>query len=246
MEGEEGNTVNEEQLETWRQKQDELKMQLIDANTEPWQESATFDGLKLIAGVDISFVNGTTRACVALVTCSYPSLEVTEIVTDIIDMTVPYASGFLAFREVAFFQECLEKLKDGKPQIIMVDGNGILHQRGFGVACHLGVLTDIPCIGIAKKLMQIDGLEKDEHFQKKKTKHLKDNGDSFNLVGDSQKVWGKALKSTADSCNPVFVSVGHKICLDTATKLVHKCCKYRIPEPVRQADILSKKKLRDS
>lgn len=51
-------------------------MQLIDSNTEPWQKSDTFDGLKLIAGVDISFVKGTTRACVALVTCSYPSLEV--------------------------------------------------------------------------------------------------------------------------------------------------------------------------
>lgn len=194
-------TVSEHEREDWKRIQDELKLKLIDSNTEPWQESDEFRGLELIGGVDISFQKNTTKACVALVTCFYPSLEVVEKVLDVVEMTVPYASGFLAFREVEFYQKCLKKLTNGKPQVIMVDGNGILHQRGFGVASHLGVLTDIPCIGIAKKLMQVDGLEKNEHFQQKKRDLLKTNGDTFDLVGDSQKIWGlKKHRQSRKSC----------------------------------------------
>lgn len=81
-------------------------------------------------------------------------------------VSAPYVAGFLAFREVPFMVEAVERLQREqpglRPQVLLVDGNGLLHQRGFGVACHLGVLTDLPCVGVAKNLLHVDGLVKDE------------------------------------------------------------------------------------
>ena len=86
-------------------------------------------------------------------------------------MTEPYIPGFLAFREVGFLMDRLEEVKNEKPelmpQVILVDGNGILHPRGLGLASHLGILSDIPSVGIAKKLFHVDGLEKSPDFKEK-------------------------------------------------------------------------------
>ena len=86
-------------------------------------------------------------------------------------MDEPYESGFLAFREVPHLLECLEDVKrshpECTPQIIMVDGNGVLHTRGFGLASHFGVLAGVPTIGIGKKLHETDGIAMNqEHKQK--------------------------------------------------------------------------------
>ncbi|XP_060027810.1 endonuclease V isoform X4 [Erinaceus europaeus] len=101
---------------------------------------------------------------------------------------------------------------------------------GFGVACHLGILTDLPCIGVAKKLLQMQLLHA--------------GGDSFPLMGESRTVLGMALRSHDRSTNPLYVSVGHKVSLQTAVRLTHSCCRFRIPEPVRQADIRSREHIR--
>ncbi|KAI6075791.1 Endonuclease V [Aix galericulata] len=90
---------------------------------------------------------------------------------------------------------------------------------GFGVACHLGVLTDLPCIGVAKNLLQVDGLARDELHRE------------------------QALRS-CNSSKPLYISVGHRVCLETAVRLVQSCCRYRIPEPIRQADIRSREYIR--
>ncbi|XP_068386901.1 endonuclease V isoform X4 [Eschrichtius robustus] len=117
------------------------------------------------------------------------------------------------------------------------------HAPGFGVACHLGVLTDLPCIGVAKKLLQVDGLENNA-LHKEKIRLLKAGGDSFPLMGGSGTVLGMALKSHDHSTKPLYVSVGHKMSLEAAVRLTHGCCKFRIPEPVRQADIRSRDYIR--
>uniref|UniRef100_UPI00358FCD19 endonuclease V isoform X2 n=1 Tax=Myxine glutinosa TaxID=7769 RepID=UPI00358FCD19 len=127
--------------------------------------------------------------------------------------------------------------------VIFVDGNGVLHPRGFGLACHLGVLVDLPCIGVAKDLLCVDGLEKDDHHRAK-VKMLKTAGDSFPLVGISGKTLGTALLGCSGCSNPVYISVGHRISLDTATRLALACFRYRVPEPIRQADIRSREFLR--
>nr|XP_048285291.1 endonuclease V isoform X4 [Myodes glareolus] len=127
-------------------------------------------------------------------------------------LKAPYVSGFLAFREVPFLVKLVqwlqEKEPDFMPQVLLVDGNGVLHQR------------DLPCIGVAKKLLQVDGLENNSVHKE------------------------KALKSHDHSTKPLYVSVGHRISLEVAVRLTHCCCRFRIPEPIRQADIRSREYIR--
>ncbi|KAM5149735.1 endonuclease V isoform 5-T6 [Callospermophilus lateralis] len=164
-----------------------------------------------------------------------------------VSLTAPYVAGFLAFREVPFLVDLVQRLQEKEPglmpQVLLVDGNGVLHHRGFGVACHLGVLTELPCIGVAKKLLQVDGLENDV-LHKEKIRLLQAGGDTFPLMGGSGTVLGMALKSHSHSTKPLYISVGHKISLEAAVRLTQCCCRFRIPEPVRQADIRSREHIR--
>ncbi|KAM9491876.1 endonuclease V-like [Salvelinus alpinus] len=124
------------------------------------------------------------------------------------------------------------------PQVVLVDGNGLFHYREFGLVCHLGVLSGLSCIGVANNLLQVQGVEKNLL----QIASLQNGGDSFPLTTDSGKVLGRALRSPDSSTKPVYVSVGHKISLDTDLRLTHSC--YRVPEPIRQADMRSREYLR--
>ncbi|XP_069024226.1 endonuclease V-like isoform X1 [Embiotoca jacksoni] len=128
-------------------------------------------------------------------------------------------------------------------EVVLVDGNGLFHYREFGLACHLGVLSGLACVGVAKNLLQVHGVYKSEEHQSQ-IAALQKGGDSFPLTAASGKVLGKALRSSDKSSKPVYVSVGHKISLDTAVRLTHSCCRYRVPEPIRQADCRSREYLR--
>ncbi|KAM9045997.1 endonuclease V isoform 2-T2 [Megaptera novaeangliae] len=246
----------EETLSLWKREQALLKTLVVDRDTEAWQRDPAFSGLQRVGGVDVSFVKGdSVSACASLVVLSYPELEVMYEDCRMVSLTAPYVSGFLAFREVPFLVDAVQQLREKEPrlmpQVLFVDGNGVLHHRassssapaGFGVACHLGVLTDLPCIGVAKKLLQVDGLENNA-LHKEKIRLLKAGGDSFPLMGGSGTVLGMALKSHDHSTKPLYVSVGHKMSLEAAVRLTHGCCKFRIPEPVRQADIRSRDYIR--
>ena len=124
--------------------------------------------------------------------------------------------------------------------MILVDGNGILHHRGFGLASQLGVLLDIPTIGVAKTLLAVDGLNV-KAVGKQAREHNSKGGDYMELVGQSGRVWGAALRATEDSVKPLFISPGHKISLSTTLRVVKLCCRfYRIPAPVREADLRSR------
>nr|XP_048285292.1 endonuclease V isoform X5 [Myodes glareolus] len=238
----------EETLLLWEREQARLKTRVVARDTEAWQRDPTFSGLQRVGGVDVSFVNGeSSRACASLVVLSYPELKVVYEDSRMVRLKAPYVSGFLAFREVPFLVKLVqwlqEKEPDFMPQVLLVDGNGVLHQRGFGVACHLGVLTDLPCIGVAKKLLQVDGLENNS-VHKEKIVLLQAGGDTFPLMGNSGTVLGMALKSHDHSTKPLYVSVGHRISLEVAVRLTHCCCRFRIPEPIRQADIRSREYIR--
>ena len=155
----------------------------------------------------------------------------------------PYVPGFLAFKEVPVYTKLFERLKAKSfelwPQLLLVDGNGILHTRNFGCASHIGVLQDVPCIGVSKNMFYIDGLTK--KAVKEKSEKLSKGGEFCYLTGDSGKNWGAALRSTSQSQNPIFISQRHKISLDTSIACVKAMIdKYRIPEPVRQADLRSR------
>ncbi|XP_040100709.1 endonuclease V isoform X1 [Oryx dammah] len=228
----------EEILLDWKREQASLKARVVDLDTEAWQRDPAFSGLQRVGGVDVSFVKDDSgSACASLVVLSYPELEVLYEDCRMVTLTAPYVSGFLAFRELPFLVDAVQQLRQREPrlmpQVLFVDGNGVLHHRGFGVACHLGVLTDLPCIGVAKKLLQVDGLENNA-LHKEKIQLLKAGGDSFPLMGGSGTILGRALRSHDHSTKPLYVSVGHKISLEAAVRLTHSCCKFRIPEPVRQ------------
>jgi deoxyinosine 3'endonuclease (endonuclease V) len=115
----------------------------------------------------------------------------------------------------------------------MVDGNGILHTRKFGCASHIGVQFDIPTIGVAKKPFDVDGLNKSLYKVMYDGK-LNKAGDYVPIVGKSGKTWGAALRCTKDSINPIYVSIGHRVSLETAINItLLNITKYRIPEPIR-------------
>ncbi|XP_047401170.1 endonuclease V isoform X6 [Sciurus carolinensis] len=226
----------EETLSLWKREQARLKALLVDRDTEAWQRDPAFAGLHRVGGVDVSFVKGdSVRACASLVVLSFPELEVVYEESQMVNLTAPYVAGFLAFREVPFLVDLVRRLQEKEP--------GLMPQAGFGVACHLGVLTELPCVGVAKKLLQVDGLENNA-LHKEKIRLLQAGGDTFPLTGGSGTVLGMALKSHSRSTKPLYISVGHRISLEVAVRLAQRCCRFRIPEPVRQADIRSREHIR--
>lgn len=207
--------------------------------------------IRFVAGVDISFVKGSeTDACAALVVCSFPALDVVYEGCEQICLTAPYIPGFLAFREAPFLLRLLAQLRSDRPDLapdlVMVDGNGVLHPNRFGLACHLGVLAGVPTIGVGKSLHYVDGLTRDG-VRDLACRACARAGDSAQLVGGSGAVWGAVLRTSQTSSgefSPLFVSVGHGLSLTSAVELVRRCCRYRVPEPIRQADLRSREWLR--
>lgn len=204
----------------------------------------TFDKTKIryIGGFDISFdKNDPTNAC------SY--LTIYDLITNTIvyenynlcKMTCPYVSGYLGIREVPEYVNLINAIRTEPfcPDILMIDGYGILHQREFGSASHTGYSLNIPTIGVAKTLMCIDGLS--EYLIKKEFRSkCMSKGDYINLVGNSGTIYGSALKSTDSATNPIYVSIGYGCSLETAIEIVNKVSFYKIPEPIRNSDIKSK------
>ncbi|KAM7035464.1 endonuclease V isoform 1-T1 [Acridotheres tristis] len=232
----------------WKREQARLKDSVVEEDTEQWQKDPHFSGLQRVGGVDLSYIKGDeSRACASLVVLSFPALEVLYQDCRMVTITAPYVAGFLAFREVPVLVEAVQRLQQEEPQlqpqVLLVDGNGLLHPRGFGTACHLGVLTDLPCIGVAKNLLHVDGLVRDE-LHREQVRSLQRSGETFPLTGTSGKVLGMVLRSYNNSSKPLYVSVGHRVSLATAVRLVTACCRFRIPEPIRQADIRSREYLR--
>ncbi|WOL05512.1 hypothetical protein Cni_G14241 [Canna indica] len=237
----------------WMGAQESLKKQLILEDDFSWevpsQGWASEDGLrtkklKYIGGVDISFLKeDPSVACGALVVLDGETLEVVHEEFDVTRLQVPYVSGFLAFREAPILLGLLKKMMFNAhpfyPQLLMVDGNGLLHPRGLGLACHLGILANLPTIGIGKSLHHVDGLTQSTVRQCLEARE-NCNKDMISLTGKSGKIWGMAMRSSLGSSKLIYVSIGHRISLDSAIAVVKACCKYRIPEPIRQADIRSK------
>lgn len=242
--------------EQWIQEQELLKKRLVLKDDFSWKihpvlpsngESGGGNILRYIGGVDLSFSkDDSSIACGALVVVDLDTLCVVYEDFDIVHLTMPYVPGFLAFRECPVLLGLLEKMKRAfhpfYPQLLMVDGNGILHPRGFGLASHLGVLSDLPSIGIGKNLHHVDGLTH-EQVKRHLPKNTNKDGDAMPLIGKSGRTWGVAFRYNEQSSKPIFISIGHRISLETSIAIVRMCCKYRVPEPIRQADKRSKEYL---
>lgn len=179
-----------------------------------------------IAGVDAAFLDDRVIGVACLF--AFPELRLIEETYAERPSSFPYIPGFLSFHEGPALIEALKKLKS-RPDVILFDGQGLAHPQKLGIATHIGVLLDTPSVGCAKSRL----IGKYEEPGPKK-------GDWSALYYRNELV-GSVLR-TRDYTKPVFVSPGHMADVKTARDIVLACStKFRIPEPLRRADIISKK-----
>ena len=182
--------------------------------------------VQYVAGVDMGFEADGTISRAAVAVLSFPDLQVIETSLARRPTTFPYIPGFLSFREIPALLDALEKITT-IPDIILCDGQGIAHPRRFGIACHLGVLVDIPTIGVAKSLLV------GKHEIVPETKG------SWQPLMHKGETIGAVLRSRT-GVKPLYVSSGHRVSLPTAIDYVLRCTpKYRLPETTRIADKLA-------
>ena len=177
-----------------------------------------------IAGADIAICVKEKKLVCGMILFSYPELKEIERVWTVSDEAFPYIPGLLGFREAPCVINTFGKLRE-RCDMIMIDGHGLAHPRGFGLACHVGVLLDIPAMGVAKKSLY--GTFSEPGLNK---------GERTLMRGKDGEVVGAALR-TRDGVKPVFVSVGNRVDLDTSVAIALECSRgLRIPEPTRIAD----------
>ncbi|TNY36026.1 deoxyribonuclease V [Thermomonospora catenispora] len=186
--------------------------------------------IETVAGLDVSYQEGTDRLAAAVVVLDAATLRQVEESVVIGTATFPYVPGLFAFRELPALVEALERLTV-VPDLLVCDGHGLAHPRRFGLACHLGVLTGLPSLGVGKTRLVGEYLPP-----------ARARGSVSDLV-DGGEVIGRVLR-TQDGVRPVFVSAGHRIDLDTACRHVLALSpRYRLPETTRRADRLSRRAL---
>jgi len=179
------------------------------------------DSVTLVAGVDVSVRGDRARA--AVVVMRLPELTVVEQSVAERPVTFPYVPGLLSFREAPVILDALARLAN-TPQVLLVDGQGIAHPRRVGIASHLGILLDHPTVGCAKS--RLTGTYADPTPER----------GSHSALLDGEEMIGAVLR-TRHGVKPVFVSIGHRVSLETAVDLVLRCGGgYRLPEPTRRAD----------
>lgn len=175
---------------------------------------------RTVAGIDVSVKGPASQAAVAVL--AFPSLAPVETATARMPVVFPYVPGLLAFREVPVVLAAFARLRS-VPDLLMVDGHGFAHPRRFGVACHLGVALDLPAIGVGKT--RFVGAHQEPGPRRGASVRLVDRGDTI----------GRVVR-TREGVKPVHVSVGHRISLGDAVRLVLRCCaRFRLPEPIRAA-----------
>lgn len=185
-----------------------------------------FGDIKYVAGVDVSYSNDDRITQGAIAVLSFPELELKEQAIAKRPTSFPYIPGLLSFREIPAILDAFKKLNI-IPDVLLCDGQGLIHPRRFGLACHLGVLVNIPSIGVAKS-----------HYIGKYDAVGLEKGNWQPLIYQ-EKVIGAVVRSRT-GVKPIYVSTGHKISLKTAINYVLKCTsKYPLPETTHRADKLA-------
>jgi deoxyribonuclease V len=194
--------------------------------------------VRVVAGADAAFIEperrswerGSGRAIAAVVVYRFPEMVELERVAVQCPLTFPYIPGLLSFREIPVLAEAFKQVRND-PDVIFCDGQGYAHPRRFGLACHLGVLLDRPCIGCAKS--RLIGSYREPGRRRGCWSALRD------ISGGRRETIGAVLR-TADGVRPIFVSQGHRVSLRKAIRLVLAVCDgRRIPRPTRDADHLA-------
>ncbi len=187
--------------------------------------SDQLETVEYVAGVDVGYETPDV-AKAAVVVLSFPDLQLVDRAIAYRPTTFPYIPGFLSFREAPAVLDALAKLST-IPNLILCDGQGIAHPSRFGIACHLGLLADVPTIGVAKSWLIGKYDQVGNH-----------RGD-WQPMQDQGETIGAVLR-TRMGVKPIYVSSGHRISLTTAINYVISCTpKYRLPETTRLADRLA-------
>ncbi|MFJ9031740.1 endonuclease V [Streptomyces sp. NPDC102274] len=208
--------------------QDELRGLVV--RDEPGPPPAT----GLVTGVDVAYDDERDVVAAAAVVLDAATLAVVEEATAVGAVAFPYVPGLLAFREIPTVLAALEALTSD-PGLVVCDGYGLAHPRRFGLAAHLGVLTGLPVIGVAKNPFTFS-------YEQPGSRR----GDSSPLLADDGEEVGRALR-TQEGVKPVFVSVGHRVGLDNAcAHTLRLAPDHRLPESTRRADALCRRALRDA
>ncbi|MFJ3822281.1 endonuclease V [Streptomyces nodosus] len=190
-------------------------------------------GTGRVTGVDVAYDDERGVVAAAAVTLDAATLAVVAEATAVGEVAFPYVPGLLAFREIPTVLAALEAL-DGEPGLVVCDGYGLAHPRRFGLASHLGVLTGLPTIGVAKN-----------PFVFSCTEPAAARGSTAPLLAGGEEV-GRALRTQA-GIKPVFVSVGHRVSLAGAcAHTLALAPRYRVPESTRRADALCRRALREA
>ncbi|MHC4095366.1 MAG: deoxyribonuclease V [Planctomycetota bacterium] len=195
---------------------------------------------KLIAGIDCAFSKDGKKIIAAVVVLKPTDFSPVETASALRKVTFPYIPGLLSFREAPVCIAAVEKLKT-RPDIFIIDGQGIAHPRRLGLAAHLGLFFDRPTIGCAKS--RLTGFFEDPPSEKGAYRLLKDKK---GVKYDTQYETIGAVVRTRTNVKPLFVSVGNKCLLKDAIKITLRCAtKYRLPEPTRLAhQLVSKLRLK--
>ena len=179
-----------------------------------------------VAGIDVGFEDRGRLTRAAVVVLAFPGLEPVAQAISRSPTRFPYIPGYLSFRELPAVLEALDRLA-GLPDLMLCDAQGLAHPRRFGLACHLGVLTGIPCIGVAKS--RLVGRHEEVPHDKGQWVPLRDQEETIG-----------AVLRTRTGVRPVYVSIGHRVSLETAIEYTLRCTtRYRLPETTRHAHRLA-------
>jgi deoxyribonuclease V len=190
-------------------------------------------GTGRVTGVDVAYDDERNVVAAAAVVLDAATLDPVAEATAVGEVSFPYVPGLLAFREIPAVLAALEALPCG-PGLVVCDGYGLAHPRRFGLASHLGVLTGLPVIGVAKNPFTFTHADP-----------AAARGSTSSLLAGTEEV-GRALR-TREGVKPVFVSVGHRVSLDNACAHVLALTpRYRLPESTRRADSLCRRALKSA
>ncbi len=204
-----------ERVEKWKQIQNDMRQRMI---VSPMPDLPRF-----VAGCDVAFSRDKKTVLAAAVVYDRVEQRIVEIARATNPVTVPYIPGYLSFREGPTLFDALAQLKHPWGALLC-DGQGIAHPRRCGLACHIAITLDIPAVGVAKS--RLTGTFTDPAAHAGASSPLMDKDEQIGLV-----------LRTRPNTRPLFISIGHRIDLDSAKRLVESCLtRYRLPEPTRQAD----------
>lgn len=182
--------------------------------------------VRFVAGVDVGFTDNNTVTRAAIAVLSYPELQLCDQIVVNEPTTFPYVPGLLSFREAPAILRAIQQLEI-RPDLLLCDGQGLAHPRRFGLACHIGLLSDLPSIGVAKKRLV------GQHDEVPQTRG------AWRPLQHENEIVGAVLRSRA-KVKPIYISIGHRISLETAVAYVMDCTpKYRLPETTRWAHRLA-------